>query len=130
MKLLSSTQSLNALEVSNKALLNWKLEMETVPTPPDIIVRCADIMGNNWCLLRFSFSFSFSVSAYDVFALSRSASGKLLWFEDSEVLSSVMSDVTPVTDSFSISKLTKSIVLLRAFIVMSHIVLSKVAKRI
>jgi hypothetical protein len=41
-----------------------------------------------------------------------------------------MSDVTPVTDSFSISKLTKSIVLLRAFIVMSHIVLSKVAKRI
>ncbi len=46
-------QALTNLEVSYKLLVDWKAEIETVPTSSDIIIRCADNIGNTWCLLRY-----------------------------------------------------------------------------
>ncbi len=45
-------QNVAELKRLHEEMLHWKMSVETIPQPIDVVIRCADGLGNIWCLLK------------------------------------------------------------------------------
>ncbi len=45
-------QNFAELKRLHEEMLHWKMSVETVPQPIDVVIRCSDGLGNIWCLLK------------------------------------------------------------------------------